>query len=94
MRELSDKAVGVYVAHRGEKMGGLVLIKIDNLERQCRLITQQRNLDGVLEWVDVFQESVVDAVKADEYISRSIGRDPDLWVIEIEDKEMKNPFKD
>jgi hypothetical protein len=94
LRELSDKAVGVYVAHRGEKMGGLVLLKLDNLEGQCRLLTQQRNLDGVLEWVDVYQENIIDNKKADDYITRSVQRDPDVWVIEIEDKEMTNPFPD
>ena len=94
VRELSSRAVGVYVLHRGEKMGGLVLVKLDNLAGQCRLLTQQRDFDGVMGWVDVFQEATIDNKKADDYITRSINRDPDLWVIEIEDKEMNNPFED
>ncbi len=71
---------------------GLVLLKLNGLEGECKLLTQQRNLDGVLEWVNVFQEESVAEKKADEYISRSIDRDPDLWVVEIEDKKMNNPF--
>ena len=94
MRELSARAVGVYVTHRGEKMGGLVLVKLNDMAGQCKLLTQQRDLDGVMGWVNVFQDDIIDEKKADEYISRSISRDPDLWVIEVEDKEMNNPFVD
>lgn len=90
IRELSSQGIGVYVLNKGEKMGGLLLLKLIEGVGQCQLLTQQRNLDGVLEWRDALKESVLDEVKADEYIKRSIDRDPDLWVIEIEARE--NPF--
>lgn len=94
VRELSAQGVGVYVLNKGEKMGGLVLLRLSNVRGQCKLLTQQRNLEGVLGWVGVFQEDIIDDKKADEYISKSIQRDPDLWVIEIESQEMENPFMD
>ncbi len=92
IRELTISGIGVYVTHRGEKMSGLVLLKINSTQGDCKLKTQQRNLDGILEWIDVFQDDVIEEKKADEYINRSIDRDPDLWVVEIEDKQMENPF--
>jgi hypothetical protein len=93
IRELSSQGIGVYVTNKGEKMGGLVLLKITNPSaHECKLLTQQRNLDGVLEWVNVFSEEVLLEQKADEYISRSIVLDPDLWVIEVENPKMDNPF--
>ena len=92
LRELSAQGIGVYVTNRGEKMGGLILLKLVNGEGHCKLLTQQRDLDGVLGWVNVFQEEEIEEQKADDYTARAISRDPDLWVIEIETREMSNPF--
>jgi len=94
IRELSAQAIGIYVLHKGEKMDGLVLLKLNNLAGACKLLTQQRDLDGVLGWVNVFQEEIIDEKRADEYIARSLSRDPDQWVIEIETGDMANPFMD
>lgn len=93
IRELTAQGIGVYVTHKGEKMGGLVLLKITNVQaRECKLLTQQRDLDGVLGWANVFSDEIISEQKADEYIQRSIERDPDLWVVEVEQEEMQNPF--
>lgn len=89
IRELNAANIPTFVVHRGEKMDGVVLFKISNCQGQCKLKTRQRNLDGVLEWVDVFGDEIVDEKKADEYIYRSQSRDPDLWAIEAEVKDME-----
>jgi len=93
IRELSVQGIGVYVTHKGEKMSGLVLLKLTANAQECKLLTQQRNFDtDVLEWVNVFEEDVIEERRADAYITRSISRDPDQWVVEIEDIQMNNPF--
>lgn len=94
IRELSAQGVGVYVTHKGERMGGLVLLKLSNPQgRECKLLTQQRNLEGVLEWVNVFTDEIISEQKADEYITRSVARDPDLYVLEVEHSNLRNPFQ-
>lgn len=92
IRELSAQGVGVYVTQCGDKMGGLVLLKVADMAGQCRLVTQQRDLDGRLGWMPALKDEVTDEKSADDYIARACSRDPDLWVIEVEDREMKNPF--
>lgn len=93
IRELSSQGIGVYVTHKGERMGGLVLLKLTNPQiRECKLLTQQRDFDGVLGWVNVFAEEIITEQKADEYTARATSRDPDLWVIEVEHPKMSNPF--
>ena len=86
------EAVPAVVIHKGEKMGGTVLLKIYQPGTGCRLLSQMRDLDGVLSWYSAHKEEVIDEPKADDYIRRAIDRDPDLWVIEMETRDGKFPL--
>lgn len=92
VRELSMQGIGVYVAQKGEKNDGTVLLKLSDMAGKSKLLVQQRDLDGALEWVNVLAEDIMEEARADEYIERSMARDPDQWVIEVENPEMENPF--
>lgn len=93
LKSLDERGVFYYIPQRGERNSGIVLLKIANRKGQCMLLTQQRDIDGNLGWIDAMGEARLDETKADDYIRRSISRDPDLWVIEIEDPDMNNPFE-
>ena len=90
IRRLQSQGHGVYVAARGDKTGGIVLQKISSMSGQCRLLIQQRDLEGKLTWADALGVEIASESDADSYIKRATGRDPDLWVVEIEDREMRN----
>ncbi len=90
---LNARGVFYYIQQRGEKNTGTVLLKLNGLAGQCRLLIQQRDLDGNLGWMHALQKELVEESTVDSYIQRSIARDPDLWVIEIEDRDMDNPFE-
>ncbi|WP_259780971.1 DUF1491 family protein [Aestuariispira ectoiniformans] len=92
LRQLSMEAVPAFVLQKGDANGGSVLLKLNMLDNGCRVLTQARDLDGKLGWMSVFREDVVDEAKADDYIERARQRDPDLWVIEVEDRQGRNPF--
>lgn len=93
LKPLNDRGVFYYIQQRGEKNTGTILLKLNNLKGQCRLLTQQRDFDGEMGWVNAMRKEHVEEVDVDQYIQRAISRDPDLWVIEIEDREMNNPFE-
>ena len=92
LRRLSDSGIGVYVTARGDKTGGMVIQKVSDLCGQCRLMGLQRDLLGKLVWINVLQDEIVPESEADLYIQRAKQRDPDLWIIEIEDRTMQADF--
>jgi len=88
-------AVGLPVAivRRGEAERGTLIVKLNQLERDVRILSQARDIDGRLGWLAAFDGAAVKEADADAYIARAVNRDPDLWVIEIEDREGR-PFVD
>mgnify|MGYP005991508555 FL=1 len=72
------------VAH-GDDTGGAVLVKLATLDGQA--VVFQRSFDlmsGARQWVELSKGAERDV---DEAISRQRGFDPDLWVIEVEDRQ-------
>ncbi|MGH1455268.1 MAG: DUF1491 family protein [Alphaproteobacteria bacterium] len=90
---LNAKGVFYYIQQRGEKNSGVILLKLNGLGGECKLLIQQRDLDGDMGWMNALRKDMVDERDVDAYIQRSVLRDPDLWVIEIEDRDMSNPFE-
>jgi hypothetical protein len=92
LRRCSALAVPAVLVRRGEAERGTVLLKLNQLEAGCRILTQARGADGQLGWLAALDGRLVADAEADAYIARAVDRDPDLWVIEIEDRSGRNPF--
>lgn len=92
LRRCSAAATPAVLVRRGEPERGTVLLKLNQIEAGCRILTQARDLDGNLGWLAALGGRLVPETEADAYIGRAVDRDPDLWVIEIEDRKGGNPF--
>lgn len=93
VRRCNDAGQPAYVLRRGERMGGLVVVKLALLDGTAKVLVQQRDLDGALGWMPVKGPEPVPEAEADAYIERATARDPDLWVVEIEARDGVNPFE-
>jgi hypothetical protein len=93
LRHLDQSGTFYYIVNKGAYAAGTVMLKLFNPGKGALVLQQQRNMDGFMGWLALFDGQAVEESKADDYIHRAIGRDPDLWVIEIEDRELKNPFE-
>jgi hypothetical protein len=94
LRQCSALGMPAVVVHSGERMGGTVMLKVYQPGVGCRLLAQTRDLDGRLGWYKAHKDELVAEPEADALIERAIGRDPDLWVIEVETRDGHHPFED
>jgi hypothetical protein len=93
LRQLSAAGVSATVARRGEPTFGTLVLKINLLDGSCRVLSQARDVDGRLGWLSALGGTPVAEADADAYIARAVARDPDLWVVEIEDRHGRHPFE-
>ncbi|MEQ8434597.1 MAG: DUF1491 family protein [Oceanicaulis sp.] len=75
----------VYVARRGDPDAGAVLIKVLLARRTARLFAPVRDFEGERVWAQPLGADPVPEQDADAYAVRRAERDPDLWVVEIDD---------
>jgi hypothetical protein len=93
LAQCSAAAIPAVVRRRGDPHTGVLIARIDRLDGGNLLLTQQRDVEGVLRWVDALTDPNPDGAAVEAYIDRAVARDPDLWVIEVEDREGRNPFE-
>ena len=92
LRELGREAISYYIVNKGAYFSGTVLLKINSLAGDCRVLTQIRDEHGILKWLSPLKAEIMVESEADAYIQRALQRDQDIWVIEIENRNLKNPF--
>jgi hypothetical protein len=77
--------IPAFVVAHGDDTGGAVLVKLATLDGQAAVF--QRSFDlmtGDRRWVELVSGAERDV---DEAVTRQRSFDPDLWVIEVEDRQ-------
>ena len=93
LHQMNKEGRYYYILNKGAPAAGTVMVKLFAPGKGAIVLQQQRDSNGEMGWLALFEGVAVEETKADDYIRRSIDRDPDLWVIEVEDRELKNPFE-
>jgi hypothetical protein len=74
------------VARKGDPRAGAVLVKILNrTDGTARLLAEATRGDGERIWMEPAASR--EEGDLDRYIERAIRIDPDVWIVEIEDKQ-------
>lgn len=74
------------VARKGDARAGTVIVKVfDTSTRKARLYSEAFGPDGERLWMQPVESEMESEL--DAYLQRQAGYDPDLWVVEIEDRE-------
>lgn len=74
------------VARKGDARAGTVIVKVfDTARRTAQLYSEAFGPDGERLWMQPIQSETERDL--DDYLERQIRYDPDLWIVEIEDRQ-------
>ena len=90
-RIAANEGIPLTIVRRGYSSVGTILLKINRLDGTARVLSQVR-YDDELVWSPVSKTDPMDEKDAEAYLARQADIDPDLWIIEIEDKQGRHWF--
>ena len=86
IRRAEVSGAAAYVVKKGVEESGAVFLRINRLDGTSMILTQARQGEGQLVWLKPLGDAA-DEEKAKAYFDKQLKFDPDLWIVEIEDRE-------
>jgi len=86
VRRVYAAHAAAYVARRGDSDAGGMLIRINRLDGCSGILTMFTDMEGNRGWRVSLAPETADA-DVDAFLAREIARDPDIWIVEIEDTQ-------
>lgn len=86
IRRAQTQGASAFVVRKGAEEAGAVILTISRLDGTCLLLNQARSGKGELVWAKPLGDWSEEA-KARTWLDKQIRFDPDLWIVEIEDRE-------
>ncbi len=75
------------IVRRGDPDAGTVLLKLNRFKAGVTVYTQASTMSDEPAWSRGTGAQPVTEPEADAYIARQVQYDPDVWVLEIEDRK-------
>jgi hypothetical protein len=86
IRRAEVAGAAAFVVRKGSEEAGAIFLKIARLDGTSLVLSQARRGEGELVWVKPLGDAVDDE-KARSYFDKQMKFDPDLWIVEIEDRQ-------
>ena len=86
MRRAEANGAHAYLLRRGAEEAGAVFVKLNRLDGTVQVFSPARAGEGKRVWTRPLGEAA-DEQTAAAYLARQIKFDPDIWIVEIEDRE-------
>lgn len=84
--------IPAFVVRKGDATAGSVLVKLNTLDGNARAFQRQFDLiSGERQWITLAEGEERDV---DASLAAQSGFDPDLWVIEVEDRQGRHLLDD
>ena len=91
IRIAANNGIPIFVRHRGDNNSGTIVLKINKLDGSARVLTQVMQ-DEKLVWAPVSKKDPMPDEDAENYLKQRVDFDPDVWLLEVEDKEGRHWF--
>jgi hypothetical protein len=86
IRRAEAEGAAAFVVRKGNEEAGTVVLKVSRLDGNCLVLNQARDGAGALVWAGPRGVWGEDA-RAAPWFEKQIRFDPDLWIVEIEDRQ-------
>ncbi|MEM1375558.1 MAG: DUF1491 family protein [Pseudomonadota bacterium] len=84
LRRLDQEAIPAFITQKGDATAGAVLVKQSTLDGRATCYQRSFDLDtGARRWMELAAGAEADV---DATLTKQRGFDPDLWIIEVEDR--------
>ncbi|HVB89265.1 MAG TPA: DUF1491 family protein [Beijerinckiaceae bacterium] len=91
LRRCAVEGAWAVLRRRGDAEAGAIFVKLDRLDGTAALFgpapqteTGERGVERL--WVRLHKEQWTEPSKAEERLRKELDFDPDLWIVEVEDR--------
>jgi len=85
-RRAEVAGASAFVVRMGSEEAGALILKVNKLDGTCLVLNQARDGKGNLVWAQPLGGWTPEA-RAAEWCDKQVKFDPDLWIVEIEDRQ-------
>ena len=86
IRRAEVAGASAFIVRKGAEEAGAIILRLSRLDGTMLVLNQVRMGDGKLAWARPLGDWGTDA-RAAEWCDKQVKYDPDLWILEIEDRQ-------
>lgn len=88
LRRVNSAAVSAYVMKKGDRDGGIILVKVSHLDGMACLYLPEVSYEQEAMGERIYRQiGPLPEADVETRIGKRLSSDPDLWIVEIEDKQ-------
>lgn len=92
MRIADSQAISAAILHRGDPDAGALFVEIEKGMHEAKLLCRVTAFDGGYEWLAIGDDGWQLPMDVHALIEKERARDPDCWVISVQDAAGRNIF--
>ena len=92
LRQANSQAISAFVQKKGDANAGTIFLEIETDRDKVSLWHRRYDFDGAEIWECLSGDEMQPSYVIAQRLEREISRDPDCWVISVQDKAGRNIF--